>query len=177
MAEEDDLSGRKALITFEISKYYNSHNFVVSYSTPSERDKIRKIQDYRQLALLPDRLKKISLMMYSLDETIQGAKYRTCEEKTNIHKSTLLPELNEITGMREIGARQIRVDVFVRPLSPYENALLIAEYEDLDINDSTLPHKNIKLRLKQIPRKEMHYWFKEGDNWVISPFNLVFIDN
>ena len=172
-AEENDSSGEELLTPVEISRYYDDHNFIVSYSTPSERDRIRKIRDYGELALLSERLERIGINLRSLDEKILRVDSGIYLKLDRSH--LLLPELNEITGIREAGENKILVDVLVRPLSPYENAHFIAEYDNSDIKD-TLPQDNLKLHRKHMLRKEIHQWIKVDDNWMKGEVNIMLID-
>ena len=138
MAEEAKSSKRNLALPVEISGYYDDLNFIVSYSTPIERNRIRQIKDNKDLRLLPDRLKKTAIMLKNLDRTVIKPDSEICRQPGNQlnYKPFPLPELNEITEIKEDGDSKIMVYVFVGPLSSEENAVLISDYDKSDIKDN-----------------------------------------
>ena len=162
----------KGQIPAELSGYYDILNFVVSYSTPGERKMIRRVTNEREFQTLPERLKKVGAMLHSLDRRVIGID-NTVNKNSRYSHLHQLPELIELTKIRDEDSGKIMIDVLVWRLSPLENALLISNYEN---SDNTFSYKDIKEEFNGIPRREIHTWINTGGAWMKRGVNIVLTD-
>ncbi len=177
-ANEGNVSEEYPKLPLMISDYYHDLNFVVSYSTPFERWGLRRIRDAQSLTCLPQRLKKIGIMLRRLDDRIldRDRGIRMGPDKGPRYRPLPPPQLIQIMDMRYFG-QQVMVRVITRPLSPFENGRLISEYEGAGMKEIFSLPAIRKRGFKNIPRFEIHRWVQLNDIWLKNSVNIVFINN
>jgi hypothetical protein len=166
-------------IPLEISEYYQSYNFISSFSSSSER---KTLVDYLDQEKLPEKLKSERLeRVFQLMKKVK-AKVMKFDPKMNIevkpNGGSIFPsEMIEVRNFKK-SRGEISVEVASYGLKPEENFRFIALYDEHKGNEKEIPSEAERIetaKSKFPPRIEIHKWLYANGQWMKQEANVVLI--
>jgi hypothetical protein len=166
-------------VPFEISEFYSDYNFICSFSTRPERDRLASYfnQEKPPIHLKSPRLIKILKLMKKLSSQVKKAnpQMRVRPHRARSSSNIFQSELIEVKNVRLFG-KKASVEVVAYVLGP--NLVFIEQYEKNEGDENKIPSEMElidSLKKTAAPRKEFHQWIHQGHRWVKLDVNLVFL--
>ncbi len=164
----------------QISRYYDGYNFVCSFSTKEERNRLRACLKGGEPSAQPGdaRLKKVLDAMKSLQVRVQSID----PEMAIPPQPVVYIDYAGIVEVREVSVsgEKATVHITVYGLEPEASLWLISQYDRAGGDEDKLPPPERRLdlaRTSKFQRKEIHHWTRFKSGWKKSEVNLILLKN
>ena len=166
----------------QIEEFYEDYNFVASFSTPPEREKLIEFFARESLPddLKSDRMNRVFRMMkelYCRMVRIDPEMVIPFGPRTQYIKSFFLPELLDVKKIDQSGEKTV-VEVCAYSVGPEFVNRFISEYEQKNGEDGEIPSEEERLDLVKenvFPRTEFHIWFIREGKWMRAEHKNIYI--
>jgi len=171
-------------IPAQISDFYRDFNFVCSFSTQSERDRLSKYinkespperMQSKRLTKIFHLLEKLFDQVYFYDTKMIVKPYPRVAGRLNNFHSVFY----EIKNIGLFNGKTV-IEVVVYSLEPNVVLRFISQYEENMGNESELPSEEERKRMAQSGRfqsKEFHKWFQHNGKWKREEARFVLLKN
>jgi hypothetical protein len=164
----------EVLLPQNITQFYSDWNFAACFSTPSERSKLRLIDNFEQEKGLSQRLKTVGKRLNSIESRIKNIDPGMV---INIGPGdSVTAEFVEPIGTVKEGDT-ISIRVRVRPFSPADNARFVSYYEESREKTPAPDIQPLKSLSRGAPRTEIHKWSIVNGRWMRNEANIVLIQD
>lgn len=178
------LSLSSSSIPPEISEFYEDYNFVASFSTPSERDKLIDCfsQDVLPEDIRTDRMNRVFRLMKKLYFRIARI-----DPKMVQHVGPRTPYIryffhSELLYIKKIdrSSQKAAVEILAYSIEPEFVSRYIQQYETNQDEEKRVPSdeeriESVKSRI--VPKTEFHIWLYQNGLWMKAEHKNVYIKN
>jgi hypothetical protein len=162
----------EVLLPQDIARFYSDWNFAACFSTPSERSKLRLIDDFDKEKGLSRRLKTVARRLTSIESRIKKT-----DPGMVIHigsgDSVNAEFAQPLDTVKEGDTITIRVRVW--PLSRVDNAVFVSFYEESQEKTPAPDIEQLKRLSREAPRTEIHKWSSVNGRWMRNEVNVVLL--
>ena len=171
-----------SFIPRQITEFYEDYNFVASFSTPAERERLINFFARERLPddLSSERMNRIFRMMkelYSRMVRIDPEMVIPVGPRTQYIKYFFLPELLDLKKVDRSGKKAV-VEVCAYSVEPEFVERFISEYEQGSGEEGEIPPEDERLDLVKKSawaRAEFHIWFFQDGKWMRAEHKNIYI--
>jgi hypothetical protein len=166
----------------QIAEFYEDYNFVASFSTPSEREKLIDFFPRENLPanLASSRMKRIFRVMkglYSRMVRTDPKMVIPVGPRTQYIKYLFLPQLLDIRKIN-LSDKKAVVEVCAYSVEPAFVNRFISDYEECGGEEGKIPPDKERIdavKKTVVAQTEFHVWFLQNRKWMRTEYKNIYI--